>query len=140
MKNPWSRPDEFTPKEVQLGAGITRGVYDQGVFRGIISAEQPADGPGRRSVYTFKDIVRTTLTYELKKYDVRVKKAAMLADQILEKIEQMGEWGTIYLAWGADGIQFYSEDAVKNKNSFLVLNIDMILSNACGRIDEEKPE
>ncbi len=140
MKSPWSRPDKFTPKEVQLGAGITRGVYDQGVFRGIISAEQPADGPGRRSVYTFKDIVRTTLTYELKKYDVRVKKAAMLADQILEKIDQMGEWGMIYLSWGGNGIKFYDEkEAVENRNSFMVLNIYSILWNCCARIDEEKP-
>ncbi len=140
MKNPWNRPDDFRPKEVQLGAGITRGVYDQGVFRGIITAEHPADGPGRHARYSFKDIVRTTLTYELKKYDVRVKKAAILADQIVEEIERMGEWGMIYLAWGVDGIRFYTEEAVKNKNSFLILNVDMILSNACGRMDEGKPE
>lgn len=140
MKIPWDRPDQFAPREMQLAAKITRGVYDQGLFRGIITAAQPPDGPGRRAVFSFEDIVRTTITYELKNYDIRVKKCAVLAEQIVEQIKQMGKWGMVYLAWDADGIRFYDDETIQNQTSFLALDIDMILSNACGRIAEEKPE
>jgi hypothetical protein len=136
MKNPWNRPDDFEPIEMQAGASIERNLYDQWMFRGLIQAEHAAQGAGTYSRFSFKNILHAALLVELKKYDIRLKRCSEISKEIADIVEEKGDWGVIYLSWGAGGTQFYTEETVQGRSSCLKLDIDMILSNVCGRIEE----
>ena len=142
--NSFERPDDYTPKELMVGAGINTGLYNQWLYRDIFTATHEADGPGTISSYSFSDILAVAVIVRLRRADIRLKKASRLARRIVTGLNEwrqkhMGEdWPMVYVSFdeGKVGIDI-GED--RNKEMVVRLNIDTVVNNICGRIEEMKP-
>ena len=73
----------FTPKQMIKGAGINRDLYNQWLYKGIITATREADGAGTQSEYSLDDICRVSIIRYLKKAGIRLKHASSMASNII---------------------------------------------------------
>ena len=139
--NPFEGPDDYTPKQLMVGAGINTGLYNQWLYRQIFSATNEADGPGTISSYAFSDILTVALIVKLRQADIRLKKASRLAHEVVAMISAKGgvdKNDTAYIAFSDDGVQIDLED--KSKEMVLRVDVFTVVQNVCGRIDRMKPE
>ena len=72
----------YTPRQLMKGAGLSRDLYNQWLFKGVIKATQEAEGPGTTSMYSLMDIMRVTIVRWLRNSGVRLKPAVRFAEQI----------------------------------------------------------
>ena len=82
----------FTPKELMLGAGISRDLYNQWLFKGVIDATEKAEGPGTSSKYSMRDIVRVAIIRSLRKTGIRLNPAIKIAADVLQAIPEGDEF------------------------------------------------
>ena len=72
----------YTPGQLMKGAGISRDLYNQWLFKGVIRATQEAEGPGTTSMYSMEDIIRVAVVRSLRNSGIRLKPAIRFAEQI----------------------------------------------------------
>lgn len=74
----------YTPKQMILGAGINRDLYNQWLYKGIIDASREAEGSGTKSGYSLDDICRVLIICYLRKNAIRLKHASAAASAIIK--------------------------------------------------------
>jgi hypothetical protein len=146
LRDPLRGPDEYSPKALRIGAGLDTQKYAQWKQRGVIDATIDADGAGTKSSYTFTDIAKVALIIELNNYGIRMQKGKRVASEIISHVAEWqrhnttgGQWPIIYVNCRNKDIQVAFEDNIMT-HSAIRLNLDIILSNACGRIEEMPSE
>ena len=141
--NPFNDPrDEFTPKELMAGAGINVTTYNGWLFRGTFIATHEADGAGTVSSYTFDDILKVALIVKLRLNHIALKKASRIASELVFTANgylQATHETDLPLAYSSldEGIRIEFED--KKRSMVLRLDIQSLIYNVAGRIDEAKP-
>lgn len=144
MVNPFNRYDDFTPRELMEVAGITTAIYNQWLYRGIFTATKEADGPGTASKYSFEDILIVAIIVKLRRVDMRLRRAKMLAADIVGALSGWQrnhngsfEWPMAYLAFKDSGFNIdIGED--NNHDTVLRLNLRPIINKVCDQIEKMK--
>jgi len=145
LDNPWNRPDDFEPRELMVGAGISTEVYNQWLYRDIFTATHQADGPGTVSSYSFADIVTVAVIVELRKLDMRLKKAKILAREVIDALtfwqnaDNSTDWPSVYISFSDRGAPVVDVGKDKSREVVIRLNLHSVISNVCGRIDDMPP-
>ena len=142
LKNPMGRRDDFKPRELMKGADLNTAVYNQWLYRDIFTATQGAGGPGHKSKFSFSDIVNVAVIKELRRVDMRLKRAKMLAADIIGDLsnwqrnsEGSFDWPMAYLAFVDGGFRIdIGED--HNHDTVLRINLRPIIDKVCERIEK----
>ncbi len=81
----------YSPHELMVGGGLVqkngkpnKQVYNQWLFRGILKAKLGAEGAGTWSFFDFDNIVLVDLIIKLRKFQLPLKVASIIADQVVE--------------------------------------------------------
>ena len=68
----------YKASDVLQVTGISRTLYNQWVFKGVISPYKEADGPGRQAKFSFGNLVSMKLVLKLRDMGMRLKPSAQI--------------------------------------------------------------
>ena len=72
----------YKAKDMLKVTGVSRDLYNQWVFKGVVRPYKPADGPGHHAEFTFGNLVSMKLMLKLRNMGRRLKQTAVIGETI----------------------------------------------------------